>query len=139
MFFRAALSILVLTCTLNFARAEEAYSAVEKLLDTSTTVLGQPLHYPEGGTPKVTAVIVTMKPGEKTAEHLHEAPLFGYVLEGELTVYYDGHGKKVYRTGDALMEAMNVWHLGENTGTTPMRILAVFMGADGTKDTVVQK
>ena len=37
------------------------------------------------------------------------------------------------------MEAMEIWHIGENTGTAPMRILAVFMGAKGTKDTVVHK
>ena len=139
MIIRVVLSMVILIASFNLVKAEEAYSAVEKLLQTSTTVLGQPLHYPATGTPEITAVIVTMKPGEKTSRHLHEAPLFGYVLEGELTVYYDGHGSKTYKTGDALMEAVEIWHQGTNSGTTTMRILAVFMGAKGTKDTIVKE
>ena len=139
MVIRALLSVLVFTCVTGFAQAEEPYTEVEKLLDSSTTILGQPFQYPNTGTANVTAVIVTMQPGEKTAKHLHEVPLFGYMLEGELTVSYDGHGKKIYKTGDSLIEAINVWHVGENTGTTPVRILAVFMGADGAKNTVVDK
>ena len=86
MVIRALLSVLVFTCVTGFAQAEEPYTEVEKLLDSSTTVLGQPFQYPNTGTASVTAVIVTMQPGEKTAKHLHEVPLFGYMLEGELTV-----------------------------------------------------
>ena len=53
------------------------------------------------------------------------------MLEGEATVDYDGHGSRVYKAGDALIEAVNVAHNGRNSGSGPMRILAVFMGADG--------
>ncbi|MCF8468822.1 MAG: cupin domain-containing protein [Sneathiella sp.] len=137
MISRILAAFLICACLTGIARAGEPYSAIEKLLQTSTTVQGQPFEYPKSGTPEVTAVIVTMKPGEKTATHLHEAPMFAYMLEGELTVHYDGHGEKVYKAGDALMEAMEIWHMGVNTGATPVRVLAVFMGAKGTKDTVV--
>jgi quercetin dioxygenase-like cupin family protein len=137
MISRILAAFLICLCLGGVARAEEPYSAVEKRLQTSTTVLGQPFDYPKTGTASVTAVIVTVKPGEKTANHLHEAPMFAYMLEGELTVHYDGHGSKIYKTGDALMEAMDVWHFGVNTGAAPVRVLAVFMGAKGTKDTVV--
>jgi hypothetical protein len=37
----------------------------------------------------------------------------------------------VYRAGDALMEAIAVAHNGRNTGSGPVRILAVFIGAEG--------
>ncbi len=53
------------------------------------------------------------------------------ILEGELTVDYGDKGVHVYRAGDALLEAIAVAHDGRNTGTVPMRILAVFMGAEG--------
>jgi len=125
---------------LKSANAEEAnYPAVEPILKTSATILDQPLVYPMTGAAEVTAVIVTLKPGEKTSSHLHEVPLFGYVLQGELTVYYEHHGTKLYKTGDALMEAEDIWHIGENTGEVPMRILAVFMGAKGAKNSVTKE
>jgi quercetin dioxygenase-like cupin family protein len=106
------------------------------LLATSTTVLGQPIAYPEKTPAKVSAVMVVMQPGEQTGWHAHEVPMFGYILEGEVTVNYGSHGTRVYRAGDALMEAIDLAHDGRNTGDGVARILAVFMGADGVPNTV---
>ncbi|MEO1282570.1 MAG: cupin domain-containing protein [Pseudomonadota bacterium] len=113
-----------------------AKASIEKLLATSKTILGQPIVYPTDGDAKVTAVIVTMPPGAQTGWHFHEVPLFGYILEGELTVTYKGHGQKVYRKGDSLMEAIETHHDGKNLGGEPVRILAVFMGGGGLKNSV---
>jgi quercetin dioxygenase-like cupin family protein len=76
-------------------------------------------------------VELTFKPGQQTGWHIHPVPLFGYILEGELTVDYGAKGKRTYRKGDALMEAMNEAHNGRNTGRRPLKLLVVFMGADG--------
>jgi hypothetical protein len=38
---------------------------------------------------------------------------------------------RIYKPGDALLEAMSMGHNGRNLGPGRMRILAVFMGADG--------
>jgi len=108
---------------------------VETLLQTGTTILGQPLGYPGGGAPRITAVIVTLEPGQDTGRHRHPVPLYGHVLAGELTIDYDGHGTKVYRTGDAFMEAIGTWHNGRNEGPETVRILAVFIGAEGVANT----
>ena len=62
-------------------------------------------------------------------------PLFGWMLEGELTVAYEGAGERVYRPGDALMEALGTLHNGRNDGPGDLRILAVFMGAEGVPNT----
>jgi quercetin dioxygenase-like cupin family protein len=62
-------------------------------------------------------------------------PLFGYILEGELTVDYGPFGKRTYRQGEGLAEAMNEAHNGRNTGTGVLKILAVFIGAEGVPDT----
>lgn len=121
-------------------QARPSAATVERLLETSKTVVGQDIVYPTVGNAKVVAVIVTMQPGAETGLHLHEVPLFGYMLEGELTVQYKDHGTRVYRKGDALMEAVKLPHDGRNTGKGPVRILAVFMGTDsktpGTANTV---
>ncbi len=117
--------------------AKSPYPPLQILLQSGETVLGAPIAYPEG-TPKVTAALVTMIPGQKTGWHRHDVPLFAYVEEGELTVDYGDRGKKVYGPGDALLEAVGVEHEGENTGDGPVRLIAVFMGADGESNTVMQ-
>jgi quercetin dioxygenase-like cupin family protein len=119
------------------ASARESGEDVTPLLSTGITVLGQNFAYPTSAPAKVTAAIVAMQPGAETGWHRHDVPLFGYMLEGELTVDYGPKGTRVYRKGDALMEAIDVPHNGRNTGSSVARILAVFMGADGVPDTVM--
>ena len=103
---------------------------VTPVLQTSQTIIGQPIAYP-AGTAEVTAVIITIVPGGETGWHLHAVPLFGYMLEGQLTVDYGDKGTHTYAGGDALMEAMNWPHNGMNKGAVPVRILAVYAGAKG--------
>lgn len=108
------------------------------LLSGGVDVLGNPLRYPEGEV-NITSAIVTIPPGGTTGLHKHEVPLFAYILEGELTVDY-GEGRiNTYRVGDTVFEAMNVPHNGVNTGTVPMKLLAVYMGGGGKANTVPLK
>lgn len=110
------------------------YPAVP-LLATSETIVGETIRYPPGEA-HVTAAIVTLAPGSRTVIHKHGVPLFAYILEGELTVDYGTHGRRTYRQGDSLMEAMEVAHFGVNTGDRPVRLLAVYMGARGANDVI---
>ncbi len=73
------------------ALGRTGYPPLEVLLQGSETVLGQEIAYP-AGKPVVTAAIVTMVPGQETGWHAHEAPLFAWMLEGELTVDYGPDG-----------------------------------------------
>lgn len=111
--------------------------AVTGLLASETTIIGQPIAYPTAAPAKITSAIVTMLPGEATGWHQHDVPMFGYILEGEVTVDYGAKGTRVYRQGDAVIEAVDWPHNGRNTGTVPARILAVFMGAKGIPNTVM--
>jgi quercetin dioxygenase-like cupin family protein len=113
------------------APAEEAYSRktqVTPLIATSETIIGQPLAYPEGK-PQVTAVIVTVPPGGETGWHEHAVPLFGYMLDGVLTADRR-QGTRVYHAGDSFMESMDC-RMTAPIQATPVRILAVYMGAEG--------
>lgn len=105
------------------------------LLQSGTTVLGQPFAYPADN-PDVTAAIVTLPPGAQTGWHTHEVPLFGYVLEGVITVDYGSKGVKVYKPGDSWIEAINWPHNGMNKGTVPVKLLAVYMGGGDKANTV---
>jgi quercetin dioxygenase-like cupin family protein len=126
----------VLTACAAAAQAQ-SYPAFP-ILSAQTSVTGEAIAYPTTGPAKVTAAIVTMAPGEKTIMHRHGVPMFAYILEGEITVDYGPHGKKTYRAGQGLMEAMAVPHFGTNTGTGVMRLVAVYMGAEGAKNVIAE-
>ena len=127
----------LLAAALLVAGAERGMTreSVLSLVATTQSIIGQPIVYPTEAPAKVTAAIVTMQPGEATGWHRHDVPMFGYILEGEVTVDYGAKGTRVYKKGDALVEAIDWEHNGRNTGSGPARILAVFMGAEGVPDT----
>jgi DNA-binding beta-propeller fold protein YncE/quercetin dioxygenase-like cupin family protein len=102
------------------------YSAVQELSRTGSTAVGEPIRY-GGGHASVRTAVVTLRPGESTARHRHDTPLFVYILEGEVAVDYEGYGRRTYRAGDSFMEAMESAHAATNVGTTPVRILAAFL------------
>jgi quercetin dioxygenase-like cupin family protein len=110
----------------------------EPLLSTGSTIVGEKIRYPSGAA-HVTSAIVTLAPGARTILHKHGVPMFAYILDGEITVDYGKHGKRTYRKGQSLMEAMHVAHFGENTGAQPMRLIAVYMGSARAKDVIPAK
>jgi quercetin dioxygenase-like cupin family protein len=107
------------------------------LLDKqSTTVLDQLLTYPSSGQAQVSSAVLTFAPGATTGLHRHEAPLYVYVLEGTITVTYDGGVVKEYSTGQAILEAVGTAHNGTNLTDAPVKLLVVNMGAEGVANTV---
>ena len=118
------------------AVAQDKSPTVTTLLSTGTTIAGETLHYPTNGPAHVTAEIVTLPPGIRTALHKHGVPMFAYILDGEITVDYGDRGKRTYHQGNSIMEAMDVAHFGADAGRQPVRILVVFMGAEGLADTI---
>ena len=44
---------------------------------------------------------------------------------------YAGYTKRTFHAGEAFMEGMDVAHFGVNSGKQTMRLLAVYMGAQG--------
>ncbi|MEQ8366350.1 MAG: cupin domain-containing protein [Roseicyclus sp.] len=123
--------------TLGPAHAQDGYPPLDVLLQSGTTIIGQPFHYPEGPA-QVTVAIVTMQPGERTAWHIHDAPLIAHILQGELTLDYGPDGTRVVQTGDTFVEAFQSRHQGFNSGADVVRILAVFAGAEGTANTILE-
>ena len=100
------------------------------------TTLDQPIAYPKKTPAEVSSYIVTLEPGQETGWHRHMVPLFVYVLEGSVSVEYDAGVVKDYAAGSAFMEAEDIWHNGTNKGDDAVRILTVYMGAKGAKNSV---
>lgn len=100
------------------------------LLEATTHGDGQPLVYP-AGKPLITARLTEIKPGVETNHHRHPIPLFAYILQGELTLHDETGGVRKMKVGDAFMES-SAWHFGRNEGTETVRLLAVYIGEQGT-------
>lgn len=132
------IGIAALYCFLPLMAEAQTYYPVQELLTTSQTVVGETIRYPSG-TPRVTVAIVSVMPGSAATFHRHPAPLVAYILEGELTVDYGQHGKKTFRQGEALVEAMDVAHRGFNEGSALVKLLAIYVGAEGTPNVVLEK
>ena len=133
----AIVMLLLGTLMPQVALTKDADISVEALLSATKTTIGQMLTYPEGQA-KITAVIVSIAPGKETGWHLHNVPLFGYILEGEATVDYGADGRKTYQTGDSLLEAVDSQHNGINTSQNLTRILVVYSGAEAVANTVAE-
>lgn len=130
----AAIAVTALTTiyvAAPIARIPYGKPVVTTLLATETTIIGQKITYPKTDNAKVTAITVTMQPGQTTGWHKHDVPVFAYILEGELTVDYGRDGKRVYRTGDSFMEAQHSAHTGSNQGEKPVKLIAVHIGGQG--------
>jgi quercetin dioxygenase-like cupin family protein len=110
---------------------------VSSILDKQArTVLDQLLQYPSGSQAQVSSAVLTVAPGVSTGLHKHDAPLYVYVLEGTITVTYDGGIVKDYTAGSAILEAVGTAHNGENRTDTVVKLLVVNIGAEGVANTV---
>lgn len=118
-------------------QAAQPEPSVEVLLESSETVLGTPFYYPNGQA-RVTALVVTLPPGTNLPAHFHPVPLFGYMLQGELTVDYGDDVVRTYRRGDSLIEAFQHVHSGHNGGRGKAKVLVVYAGAEGVENTILE-
>ena len=135
-----ALGVLLLAFLTTCAQArDQGYYPVQELLVTGQTIVGENIQYPTSGAPKITVAVVTVAPGTPAAFHRHPVPLVAYILEGELTVDYGPKGLKTFRQGDAVVEAMDLPHRGMNLGSGIVKLLAVYIGAEGAANVVLER
>jgi quercetin dioxygenase-like cupin family protein len=103
-------------------------SRVKTLAQTTVNSLGQPIAWPQGVTPEVTALLVEMEPGDELPWHKHPVPLLGYIFSGELTVYQISGETRTVRAGEVSLESVGVVHRGVNEGTVPCKMVVFVLG-----------
>lgn len=135
---RVCFALCVFVAGYSLGQAREPLLTVQPLFATNKTVMDEPIVYPSATPAKLTAAIITMLPGAETGWHTHTVPLTGFVLEGDLTVDYRDKGPRTYHTGDAFAESMSIPHNGHNDGSKPMRLFAVYIGAEGIAPTIAE-
>lgn len=99
---------------------------IQTIAIINKTAIDQEIVYPTDPA-LITSKIITIPIGAETGEHIHEIPMFGYMMEGQITVDYGDMGLKTFVKGDTLVEAINYTHNGQNTGNTPAKILVVIL------------
>jgi quercetin dioxygenase-like cupin family protein len=141
----AVLSITVMGAVLALsacsAQTQPPVSSTVLLDKVGTTILGEEFQYPVTSNPEISSSIVRLEPGAETGWHLHEAPMYAYILEGTLEVTYEVDGSmvtKVYNEGEAIMEGLDTRHNGKNVADGPVSVLVVNMGSSELENTVKQ-
>ena len=104
---------------------------VEKSLVTSTAGNGQAHHYLRSDRPEVTAMTVVIPPGAGTGWHLHNVPVYAYVLSGTLVVELVDNTAMTFRQGDYIVEVQDLPHNGRNVGSDDVRLAVFYTGEKG--------
>ena len=74
--------------------------------------------------------VAEIPPGAMSGKHRHHGIEVAYVLEGSVVVERDGQAPTTLKAGEAFKNEAAV-HNARNTGTTPVKILAVYLVEKG--------
>ncbi len=94
------------------------------LTDTRFNVVGQPIAFGEANY-RVVAGIKTLEPGQHSGWHAHRAPVFGYLLSGEITTDYGRNGVRRFPENSVISEAVNLAHDVFNEGPEQAEIFVI--------------
>jgi quercetin dioxygenase-like cupin family protein len=97
-------------------------------------VLDQQVTYPRKGVAAITSAVVTLEPGQETGWRRNKVPLYVHVLEGTLSIEFDGGVVKEFPAGSTFMDGQGVWHNATNKGTDTLRMETVYFGAKGARN-----
>ena len=62
--------------------------------------------------------VAEIAPGAETGEHSHPTPRFVYVIEGSVTVEFEGGSPRVFTAGEGFQETPGAEHTFRNASTT---------------------
>ena len=74
---------------------------------------------------------VDVAPGGKAGRHTHPGDEISYVLEGEVTLLVDGQPPRQVKAGESFVVPAGVVHDAHNNGTTPTKLLGVYVVEKG--------
>ncbi|WP_265823167.1 cupin domain-containing protein [Geovibrio ferrireducens] len=118
-------------CTSAFGAESPSVKAVT-LAATGSSWDGKPLpRYPDGQ-PEVTVLKITIPAGAVLPLHKHPVINVGVLVSGELKVTAENGDILHLKAGEAIVEVVNTWHKGENTGDTPAEIIVFYAGTPET-------
>jgi quercetin dioxygenase-like cupin family protein len=75
--------------------------------------------------------ITELAPGFKSGRHSHPGHVLAYVAEGEFWYHIDGQPEKIYKVGEALQLPDRAIHNEGAAGSSPVKVMAVFVVEKG--------
>jgi quercetin dioxygenase-like cupin family protein len=118
--------------------AQEAKVTATRLFSATTTASGQPITLPKSSV-EVIAWMYEIPAGAKLPVHRHPSPRYAYVLAGTLRVATADQSRTWdYKAGDFIVEMIDVWHYGTNTGAEPVRLLVIDQVEAGQVNTILR-
>ncbi len=131
-----ALSLMLLLSAHALAEDHSEGVTVEMLAKTGQSWDGSTLPaYPQRA-PEITLLRITIPAGTVLPLHQHPVINAGVLLSGELTVITQENQTLHLKAGDPIVEVVNKWHYGRNTGQDPAVIVVFYAGAQGTPITI---
>ena len=100
----------------------------EVLAKTGISWDGSPLPAYPDKSPEITILRITVPVGISLQLHRHSVINAGLLLSGELTVITEDDKMLHLNAGDPIVEVVNKWHYGKNTGKVPAVILVFYAG-----------
>lgn len=98
---------------------------VKELRAATTTSSGQPIRLPQGDV-RIVLSDYLIPAGVTLPEHKHPHSRLALVQAGNLAVTNVETGETVnYGPGDMIVESVDQWHSGVNTGTSPVQLLVL--------------
>jgi quercetin dioxygenase-like cupin family protein len=91
--------------------------------------------YPKGQ-PEITILKITIPAGFKLPLHQHPYINAGVLTKGELTVVTKTGKKLLLSAGDPIIEIVDKWHFGENSGKVAAEIIVFYAGIKGQPITI---
>ena len=74
---------------------------------------------------------VTITPGGRAGRHTHAGDELSYILEGEGEILVDGQPPLKVKAGDGFIVPGGAKHDAHNTGTQPLKLVAVYVVEKG--------
>ncbi len=88
--------------------------------------------------PEITILRITIPAGIALPMHKHPVINVGMLLSGELTVTTKDGQTLHLKAGDPVVEVVNKWHYGKNTGKNPAVIIVFYVGTPDIPVTIKQ-
>jgi quercetin dioxygenase-like cupin family protein len=104
--------------------AHQGKFKLAEIYRSGKTVSGQDIALPSGKV-EIVAGAGEFEADSETPMHKHPYPRSIYVLEGTFTVTEEGGQPRTYPAGSFVTEAVDIWHTGSNSGSTPAKILVI--------------
>ena len=80
---------------------------------------------------EVVMAAAEIAPGIAAGKHLHHGTEVGYVVEGSAVLEVEGEAPRMLKAGDSYHVDLRKPHDAKNTGTTPLKVVAVYIVEKG--------